>query len=50
MFYVYTNTIQFNKLKSQQTEQDQVSDPEFTACSPKSMYRLADYVRIFVSQ
>ncbi|KAF5359462.1 hypothetical protein D9756_003562 [Leucocoprinus leucothites] len=51
LFYSYTNSIYFNKLKSQRTQksasfnwvQSTKSNPEFVTCSPKSMYRFADY-------
>ncbi|KAJ3573689.1 hypothetical protein NP233_g2262 [Leucocoprinus birnbaumii] len=48
IIYAYTNDIEFNALKSRlnaTSESDSHSvGPERIACSPKSMYRLADYV------
>ncbi|KAF5359470.1 hypothetical protein D9756_003561 [Leucocoprinus leucothites] len=51
IFYSYTNSIYFNKLKSQRAQnstsfnwdQPTKGNPEFVTCSPKSMYRFADY-------
>ncbi|KAF9445917.1 hypothetical protein P691DRAFT_777242 [Macrolepiota fuliginosa MF-IS2] len=42
IFYAYTNKIHFNSLKSQENEPSP-ADSQNLGCSPKSMYRLADY-------
>ncbi|KAF5363352.1 hypothetical protein D9756_000264 [Leucocoprinus leucothites] len=44
IFYTYTNDIKFNALKSQRTDATSESlGADFISCSPKSMYRFADY-------
>ncbi|KAF9441840.1 hypothetical protein P691DRAFT_536473 [Macrolepiota fuliginosa MF-IS2] len=56
MFYTYTNDIRFNSLKSQRSTTDPLksrtppADSDIVSCSPKSMYRFADYVRIDFSR
>jgi hypothetical protein len=45
ILYAYTNEIQFCKLKSQRTTGgSEPADDDFIPCSPKSMYKFADYV------
>lgn len=43
IFYIYTKDIRFKKLKSQNVQGDISFDIAPVTCSPKSMYRLADY-------
>lgn len=52
LYYLYTNEVAFNELRSQQAQtkaqqyKSELEDDDSIRCSPKSMYRLADYVGI----